>query len=88
MEATLHSEVQQYDQLPPTQFERQERRAKRVGLIDRAALRIGVALVAWSRRPREAATHEHRARQLQQQRDTFRREIAAERMLYLSTAQR
>lgn len=26
--------------------------ARRVGLIDRIALRLGVALVAWSRRPR------------------------------------
>jgi len=47
-------------------------RAQRVGLIDRLALRLGVALVAWSRRPRELDSRESQARRVTH-------EIAAER---------
>ncbi|WP_162924981.1 hypothetical protein [Mycetocola zhujimingii] len=33
---------------------RDAREVRRVGLLDRAALHLGVALVTWSRRPRKA----------------------------------
>ena len=61
------------------------RQVRRVGLLDRLALHVGVALVAWSRRPRLLATHGVRADQLRVHRDTFVREREAERMLYLGT---
>lgn len=35
---------------------RTERPVRRVGLLDRAALHLGVALVTWSRRPRRASS--------------------------------
>ncbi len=91
MEATQQRERQ----LPQPQAlhrERQEqshRRVRRVGPIDRIALHVGVALVAWGRRPRSVPSHGYRAEQLQQQRDSLMRELAAERMYYnMITSQR
>lgn len=40
--------------------------AHRVGVIDRIALRIGVALVAWSRRDRVLDDHAYRSHRVQQ----------------------
>ncbi len=88
MNATLQQEAQQHDQQLRPQHEQQYRPVRRVGLVDRVALHVGVALVAWSRRPRAVVTHEGRADQLRLQRDTLVRELAAVRMYYLSTPQR
>ncbi|QEO09592.1 hypothetical protein [Protaetiibacter larvae] len=42
------------------------RTERRVGLIDRAALRLGMALIRWGRRPgRELARYERRANRLE-----------------------
>lgn len=59
-------------QHPPSPPRPARVRARRVGLIDRLALRLGVALVAWSRRPRELDSRESQARQVTH-------ELAAER---------
>ncbi len=88
MKETLQSEAEQHDTLQRPHHEQQKRAIRRVGLLDRVALHVGVALVAWSRRPRAVQIHECRADQLQQQRDTLVRELAAERMYYLGPAQR
>jgi hypothetical protein len=38
---------------------------RRVGLVDRAALHLGVALIKWGRRPGVAPRHERRATRLE-----------------------
>jgi hypothetical protein len=58
-------------------------RSERVRLLDRLALRVGVALVQWSRRSRVAVRHERRAARVTQQLATARRERAHERALRL-----
>lgn len=59
--------------------------ARRVSLLDRVALRVGLALVVWSRRPLTAPSREERARHVEQQLDTVARERTFERNLLLST---
>jgi hypothetical protein len=60
------------------------RPVRRVGLIDRLALHIGVALVAWSRRPRTVESRERRANRVEHELARIARERAAERELRLS----
>lgn len=55
----------------------------RVGLVDRLALRLGIALVAWSRRPRVLDERDDRAHRAQNALDTERRERDMLRMLAL-----
>ena len=56
-----------------------------LGLIDRAALHLGMALIRWGRRPgRELARHERLANSfelglLQREREALRRELERER---------
>ncbi|MGV3733440.1 MAG: hypothetical protein ACO1N6_08580 [Microcella sp.] len=54
--------------------------AHRVGLIDRIALRIGVALVVWSRRARVLDGRAHRARRVQQSMAVEQREQQWQRL--------
>jgi len=54
---------------------------RRVGLIDRAALHLGMALIRWGRRPgRELARHERRANQLEMAVLYREQELARERL--------
>lgn len=53
-----------HHQHPPSPPRTTRARAQRVGLVDRLALRLGVALVAWSRRPRELDSRESHARRV------------------------
>ena len=69
------------------------RDVRRVGLLDRTALHLGVALITWSRRshrPRldSRSTHERRANQLEQQLAALARERAGERLLKLTAPPR
>ena len=57
--------------------------ARRVGLVDRLALRLGVALVAWSRRPRELDSRDQLARRVQRELSTEQRERQMQRQLQL-----
>lgn len=57
---------------------------RRVGLIDRLALHLGVALITWGRRPLTIEPHERRANRLEQHLARRERERSAERMHYLS----
>jgi len=61
----------------PTQPRRE---ARRVGLIDRIALRVGVALVVWSRRARVLDDRAYRARRRQQTRAIEHRELQWQRL--------
>lgn len=64
------------------------RPARRVGLADRLALRLGVALVTWSRRPLTLESRERRASRVEQQLARLAREQSAERSLRLTTPPR
>lgn len=61
---------------------------RRVALIDRAALHLGVALIKWGRRPQVSASRERRAHRSEQYLARLARERAAERMLRLHAPQR
>ncbi len=57
--------------------------ARRVGLLDRTALRLGVALVAWSRRPLTLESRERLANRAEQHIARLAREAASARWLGL-----
>ena len=59
------------------------RPVRRVGLADRLALRLGIALITWSRRPLTLESRERRATRVEQQLARLAREQAAERSLRL-----
>ena len=91
MSTTLETRSSQHTHPPSTPeqletFERFEARpVRRVGLVDRVALRVGVALVTWSRRPLRLETRERRANRVEQHLARLARERAAERTLRLTT---
>jgi hypothetical protein len=60
------------------------RLARRVSLLDRAALHLGVALIAWGRRPLKVESRERRATRVEQHIARQVRERAAERWLRLN----
>ncbi len=68
-----------HQQHPPSSTPSAPRRVRSVALIDRLALRVGVALVAWSRRPRVLDDRDERARRVQSARATELRERAMQR---------
>lgn len=70
-------------QHPPSPTLETRTHVRRVGLIDRLALRLGVALVAWSRRPRELDSRERQVRRLENARATERRERSQQRLQHL-----
>lgn len=83
MNATLSTTPGRHDHPPqPAQVE-QQRLVRRVNLIDRIALHVGVALIKWGRRPRLAETRERRAHRYEQELARLERERQAERMLRL-----
>ncbi len=57
---------------------------RRVGLLDRIALHVGVALISWGRRPLTIESRERRANRGEQHLARLERERAAERMRYLN----
>lgn len=80
MTATRPGRQQQH---PPSPTLSTRASARHVGLIDRLALRLGVALVAWSRRPRELDSRDRRARRIERERSTELRERQVQRQLQL-----
>jgi hypothetical protein len=69
----------------PPILEEQPRQVRRVGLLDRIALHIGIALIKWGRRPAQLATRERRANRVEQQLARLARERDTERMMRLIT---
>jgi len=57
---------------------------RRVGLFDRLALHLGVALIKWGRRPLKVDSRERRANRIEQQLARLERERQAERSLRLT----
>lgn len=70
---------------PPIVEEQTERPARRVGLVDRVALHVGIALIKWGRRPLPLESRERRANRVEQQLARLARERQAERSLRLLT---
>jgi hypothetical protein len=70
---------------PPQRVEvHHHHEVRRVGLLDRVALHLGVALVKWGRRPLLVETRERRANRVERRLAVLERELAAERMRYLN----
>ena len=78
MTATRPGRQQQH---PPSPTLDTRAPARRVGLIDRLALRLGVALVAWSRRPRDLDSRDRLARRVEREISTEQRERQAQRLM-------
>lgn len=57
---------------------------RRVDLLDRIALHVGIALIKWGRRPLTRDTRERRANRIEQQLARIERERAAERRYRLT----
>ncbi len=80
MTATRPGRQQQH---PPSSPLENRAPARSVGLVDRLALRLGVALVAWSRRPRELDSRDRRARRVERELSTEQRERQQQRLALL-----
>lgn len=81
MNTTLSTAPERLDHPPRPPAAQQPRR---VNLLDRIALRIGLALITWGRRPRSIESRERRATRIEQQLGRIERERAAERRLRLT----
>lgn len=57
--------------------------ARRVSLVDRVALHLGIALVQWSRRSSVAVHHDRRAARVRQELDREQRERLRQRQLLM-----
>lgn len=62
MNATLTNDIRHE---PSVHREQHSQPVRRVGLVDRAALHLGVALIKWGRRPAVASEFERRANRLE-----------------------
>ncbi len=85
MNSTLSTAPERLDHPPQPAAVRQPRR---VDLLDRVALRVGLALIRWGRRPRPVESRERRAGRIEQQLGRIDRERAAERILRLTVPPR
>lgn len=72
---------------PPSLYP-QPHLVRRVNLVDRVALHLGVALIKWGRRPYAVASRERRANRVEQQLARLERERSYERQLRLSAPPR
>ncbi len=84
MNTTLSSAPRRLDHPPQSQSLADEHVVRRVGLADRIALHLGVALVTWSRRPSVIASRERRANRIEQQLVRLDRERQWERTARLT----
>lgn len=73
-----------HDHPPQPWQNRHDRPVRRVSLIDRAALHLGVALIKWGRRPLDVESRERRAHRFEQHIARLERERAAERWVLLN----
>ncbi|CAN5184206.1 hypothetical protein BH11ACT3_BH11ACT3_02840 [soil metagenome] len=84
MNGTLETQVSlppQEAEQHPTQHTHRALPSRRVGLLDRTALHLGIALIKWGRRPGNLPEHERRANRLERALASRRREqrLAAHR---------
>ena len=86
MNTTLSRTRQEHP--PQLEVALEPQHVSRVGLVDRVALHLGLALITWSRRTHRAESRERRAHQYEQNLARLERERAAERTLRLTLTQR
>jgi hypothetical protein len=77
-----------HDHPPQPVYANAPRSGRRVNLLDRAALHLGVALVKWGRRPLEVESRERRANRAEQHLARLQRERAVERWAGLNVPRR
>ena len=80
MEKTMPTTSDHHDHPPEPAPTGGPRPPRRVGLLDRVALHLGIALITWSRRP-QGLSEEQRAAMAEGQRARLERERAAELFL-------
>ncbi|CAN5273346.1 hypothetical protein BH11ACT4_BH11ACT4_19640 [soil metagenome] len=83
MNATLSTAAGRHDHPPQPPTSHPVYQARRVGLVDRLALHLGIALVKWGRRPYPVESREQRANRIELQLDRLERARIAERTLRL-----
>jgi hypothetical protein len=82
MNATLTTAPGRQDHPPqPPSLEREPYQARRVNLLDRVALHLGIALIKWGRRPLAVPSRERRANRVEQQLARLEREREYERTM-------
>jgi tRNA A37 threonylcarbamoyladenosine biosynthesis protein TsaE len=87
MNTTLSTTPGRHDH-PPEHLDQHHRPVRRVGLLDRLALHVGIALITWGRRPAAVPSREELQLRIQNQHDRSERERAMERVLLLSVMKR
>ena len=88
MSTTLSTARGRHDHPPQPSFEHQPQDVRRVNLLDRLALHLGVALIKWGRRPRPVESRERRASRVEHHLARLERERVIERNMLLGQAPR
>ena len=83
MNATLSTARGRGSHPPELEVQQHEHLVRRVGLLDRLALHLGVALIKWGRRPYTLPSRERRAHRVERELARLERERAHERALRL-----
>ncbi len=73
---------------PPIHEDEQPRQVRRVGVLDRIALHLGIALIKWGRRPHQLETRERRANRVERELARLAREREAELMYRMLVTRR
>lgn len=84
MNTILSTAPGRHDHPPQPDYDHTVQPARRVRPLDLLALRVGVALIRWGRRPHPIESREHRANHIEQHRARLERERVAERALRLT----
>lgn len=82
------STLSRHQHPPQTVYFDSSRPVRRVNLLDRFALHLGVALIKWGRRPLAVETNERRAQRFEQHLARLSREHDAQAMLLLTSPPR
>lgn len=79
MNTTLSTDTRRHDHPPQPMLDAPAQPIRRVNLLDRIALTVGIALIKWGRRPLSIESRERRASRIEQQLVRLDRERAFER---------
>ena len=84
MNSTLSTAPGRHDHPPEPSLYALAQPIRRVSLLDRIALHVGIALITWGRRPLAIESRERRASRVEQQLARLERERAHERLQRLT----
>ncbi|HEY4267615.1 MAG TPA: hypothetical protein VGM94_05435 [Galbitalea sp.] len=86
MNSTLSTVDRRHEQPPDRAVvSHQPATSIRVGVVDRVALHLGIALIKWGRRPVSVESRERRANRIEHQLACIARERAVERNIRLTS---